>query len=439
LCPARTIAYAPQTVLNTGECVGTCGMLATLRAGLCVSPRLGTSVAPRGEGIHSRGFLFVAAARIRITLAEDEHAEAMADFYRAVWTKDATADSVRASRRRAAAENVVVPGEAPPVVLAFEGNRVVGHWASIPQRLWDGVAERPSYWMNGLMVFPEFRNGLTALLLVKELAGRLSRSTTLTVLPVARGLLSTVGYTELGVVPNFVRPLRGASLARRLDLAEVGLTLPGWVRAGVRVAQRTGLAGLVGGAVGVAASLAAATARRAGTRVAAELAPEAPSREELDDLWRRARSSIAASLVRDGLYLRSRFGADERYAFVSVRDAGRLAGVAVVLRPREMSDPRLRGLRVATISDILFPPEDNDVGLALLGGVEQTARAAGSDAILCTTSNHGLMRVLKRQAFVRLPGNLHFFLRDTTDAGHWSSDLPSWWLARGDGGADAVF
>ena len=78
------------------------------------------------------------------------------------------------------------------------------------------------------------------------------------------------------------------------------------------------------------------------------------------------------------------------------------------------------------------------MGLALLGGVERAAIAAASDAILCTTSNHALIRLLKRQAYIPLPGNLHFFLRDTTDAVRWS-DLPAWWLARGDGGADAVF
>src|SRR5207248_10068388 len=209
------------------------------------------------------------------------------------------------------------------------------------------------------------------------LSSLLPRSTTLTVLPVARGLLSTVGYKELGVVPNFVRPLRAASLAQRLDLSELGLTQrPGWFLAGVRVAQRTGLASVIGGAVGAAASLAAAVGRRAVTRLDARLSDEAPSRAELDDLWDRARSGIAASLVRDGLYLRSRFGADPRYLFLSVYDAEHLEGVAVLLRLGETSDPRLRGLRVATISDILFAPARADVGLALLGRVECAAIAA---------------------------------------------------------------
>ena len=385
-------------------------------------------------------FLERLCARFRTTLAKEEDAEAIAAFYREVWSKDASADSVRGFRCKAASENVVAPGEAPPIALVFEGTRVIGYYGSFPRRLWDGVAERPGYWVKGLMVLPEYRNGPIGFLLVRELAARVSLSATLNASPAAGRLLRATGYTELGVVPNFVRPLRGARLAQRLDLAGLALgRVPGWVIAGVRLAQRTRLAGLAGAALGGSAALAAAATRRPAARFDTHLASEAPGRDELDHLWHRARSGIAASPVRDGFYFRSRFGTNPRYAFVSVRDGGRLAGMAVVLRPKETSDPRLRGIRVATLSDILFPPDRAVVGLAVLGGVESAARAAGSDVILCSTSHRGLARLLRRQAYVRLPGNLRFFLRDATDAPRWSSELSSWWLVRGDGESDEQF
>jgi hypothetical protein len=94
---------------------------------------------------------------------------------------------------------------------------------------------------------------------------------------------------------------------------------------------------------------------------------------------------------------------------------------------------------VATISDIVFPPERADLGLALLGGVEREARAAGADAILCTTCHGTLAQLLRRQAYIRLPGNVHFLLRDTTGAARWPPDLSGWWLTRGDGESDEVF
>ena len=377
-------------------------------------------------------------------LATDEHAGLIATFYREAWGQATTAESVLSARRQAAAENVVAPGEAPPTAIVLEGSRVIGYCGSIPQRLWDGVAEHPAYWVKGLMVLPEYRGGPIGLLVVKELAKQLPRATSLVVAPAARRLFSALGWTDLGAVANFVRLLRPARAARRLDVAELGLGLPRWATAGVRVAQRTGLAGLAGVA-GLALDLAAATTRRAGAPFAAGCAVHMPTRDEVDGVWRSARGALAAGPVRDGTYLRSRFGAETTagdgasYAFVTARDGARLVGVAVVRRPKATSDPRLRGVRVATISDIVFPPERADIGLAVLRGVERGARAAGVDAILCTTSHRTLARLLRRQAYVRLAGNVHFLLRDTTAAARWPQDLQSWWLARGDGESDEVF
>jgi hypothetical protein len=386
-----------------------------------------------------------AGTGIQATMATDDQVDAIAAFYRETWDPEATAESVLAARRRAAAENVAAPGDVPPVALIFHASRIVGHCASVPYKLWDGNAEHPAYWLKGLMVLPEYRNGPIGFLVVKELAARLPRSTILTVAPAARRLFSAVGYADLGRLSNFVRPLRGGRLARSLDLASLGLdSLPRWVSGGIAVAQRTGVARVAGAAAGVALRVAAA-ARRPNGRFITDRASDAPSLDELDELWSRARSSLGATCVRDGIHLRSSFGVhgseldSHPYTFVTVREGSRLTGIAVLRRPRAVSDTRLQGLRVATVSDIVFPAGRADVGLSLLGGVEDAARAAASDAILCTTAHNGLARLLRRQAYLRLAGNLHFFLRDTTQETQWPQDLASWWLARGDGDADEVF
>src|SRR6266540_1593515 len=121
------------------------------------------------------------ASRIQATLATEEHAGAIAAFYRETWSPDATAESVVAARRQAAAENVVEPGEAPPLALVLDRSRVIACCGSIPQRLWDGVAEHPAYCVKGLMVLPEYRNGPIGFLVGKALAERLSRATVLVV------------------------------------------------------------------------------------------------------------------------------------------------------------------------------------------------------------------------------------------------------------------
>lgn len=388
-----------------------------------------------------------AASRVQAILATDEHADSIAAFFRAAWGEDVTAEAVLAGRRKAAAENGAAPGEVPPAAIVVDGSRVLGYCGSMPHRLWDGVAEHPAYWVKGLMVLPEYRRGPIGFLVGKELATQLTRATALVVAPAARRLFSALGYTDLGAVTNFVRPLRLASLARRLDVAELGLGLPRWLTASVQMAQRAGAAGLAGGAAGLALDLVAVARGRAPSWLTTGCAAELPNREELDELWRGARGAMAASPVRDGPYLRWRYGANgggagavaNRYSFITARDGTRLVGVAVLLRPKAMSDPRLRGVRVATISDIVFAPERADVGLAVLAGVERAARSAGADAVLCTTSHRALVRLLSRRAYVPLPGNMHFFLRDVTGPARWPRDLASWWLARGDSEADEVF
>ena len=383
-----------------------------------------------------------ATSRIQAVVATDEHADAIATFYRETWGEPVTADSILAGRRSAAADNVAAPGEVPPVAIVLEGDRVIGHYASIPYRIWDGVTESPAHWIKGLMVVPEYRNGPVGYLVVKTLTAQLPLATALVVAPAARRLLSAFGYSDLGAIPNYVRPLRPGRLARRLDVAELAPALPRWVSAGVGVAQRVGLAGLAGGAAGIALDLIATATRRPAARLDIGCASEPPSGEELDEVWARARSTFAASPVRNGRYLRWRFSAaatGEPYLFVTARDGARLVGIAVLRRPRAISDRRLHGLRVATISDVVFPSRRAEVGLALLGGVERAARAAEADAILCTTSQRALARLLRRQAYLRLPGNVHFLLRDGTGNGRWPQDLASWGLARGDGDADEVF
>jgi len=368
-----------------------------------------------------------APSRIQAVVATEEHADAIATFYRETWGEPVTADSILAGRRSAAADNVAAPGEVPPVAIVLEGDRVIGHYASIPYRIWDGVTESPAHWIKGLMVVPEYRNGPVGYLVVKTLTAQLPLATALVVAPAARRLLSAFGYSDLGAIPNYVRPLRPGRLARRLDVTELAPALPRWVSAGMGVAQRVGLAGLAGGAAGIALDLIATATRRPAARLDIGCASEPPSGEELDEVWARARSTFAASPT------------GEPYLFVTARDGARLVGIAVLRRPRAISDRRLHGLRVATISDVVFPSRRAEVGLALLGGVERAARAAEADAILCTTSQRALARLLRRQAYLRLPGNVHFLLRDGTGNGRWPQDLASWGLARGDGDADEVF
>jgi hypothetical protein len=381
-------------------------------------------------------------SRVAAMLVGDEHSEAIAAFNREVWDRTATRESVLAARRKSAAENVAHPGVPTPAAIVIKGDRVIGFCGTLAQRLWDGKTPWPAYWVKGLMVLPEFRGGPVGLMVMRELASHLDLSTIVTVAPAARRLFAAVGYADIGAIPNWVRPLRVGRMLSRLDLNALGTdVLPSPASAAVRFAQRTGVAAAVGGVVGVAVRVLAATTR-AGASLQVSVARAEPASDEIDALWSRSRRDLAASPVRDQLYLLGRFSGEAQsnvYMFVEARKAGRLVGLAVVRRPKESSDPRLSGLRVATLSDIVYPIDQPATGAALLGGVEHAALDAGGDAILSTTAHPALIALLRRQAYFPASANIHFFVRDRHSIGSWPKSLASWWLTRGDGESDEVF
>ena len=388
----------------------------------------------------------MSSARILTTLANEDHAESIAAFYREVWDPAATAGSVLEATRREAAENVAEPGKPPPTAVVLAGERVVGYCGSIPQRLWDGTVERPAYWLKGLMVLPEYRNGPIGYLAAKELSRHLDCSTILAAAPPALRLFSALGYSDLGAVPNWIRPLRAGTIAKRIDLHAAGAgKLPGVFTAGIRIARDLGVIGIAANTAGLAIDAVARITRLpAGNLVPTEDHP--PSDAELNELWVNARGGMGATPVRDSTYLRKRFlagqpygASDDPYTIVTIRDRGQLVGFAAVRRPATISDARLGGIRMATASEINFPPARDDIGLALLGGIERITRDADADAVTCMTAHPSLSRLLRRQGYLRLAGNVHFLLRNVTAPAHWPAELGRWWLARGDGESDSSF
>ena len=95
--------------------------------------------------------------------------------------------------------------------------------------------------------------------------------------------------------------------------------------------------------------------------------------------------------------------------------------------------------RIAVISDVLFLPGQTGYGSALLESAERLARDGGADVLLCTASHSALVPVLRSRAFIPLPGNQHFMVRDPEGAHELPQQLEQWWLTRGDSRGDAPF
>ena len=181
--------------------------------------------------------------KIEVSFFTDAHCASVAEFFRQVWDPAATEESVRAGRLGAMQSNPFQPGQDIPTVLFLQDGKVLGYVSSIPVSLWNGAGEQPAFWVKGLMVLPEHRNGPIGYYLVKELLKKMPCALSLTVAPASRRLFQSLGFHELGMLTNQLRILRPAAVARRLNLKELGGgRAPNWLLETIAASQRLGLA-----------------------------------------------------------------------------------------------------------------------------------------------------------------------------------------------------
>ncbi len=376
----------------------------------------------------------------RVIRVDDDSAAALAAFYSTAWGQDVTAETIRRNREAAAASNPITPGEAPPTFIFLKGGEALGHLGTIPVRVWSGGSEHPAYWFKGLWVLPAHQNGPIGFLVLKEATRQLGLAMALVVEQAARRLFTAHGFMDLGAIPNHMRLLDPTRVLRAVDLGTVGLSsIPRPLQPLFRAAQQRPLADIAGGAFRGAAGL-WTRARGRGGRFAVEQ-PASLVPAELDDLWSRARQSIAASIVRNGEYLSWRYGDRhaQSYLPVALRSSQRVEGLAVVRKPSASGDPRLRGIRVAVLSELVASADRPDILLALLAAAEAAARGAGADALLATASHASLAPLLRRRAYVPVAGNVHFMARTPAAGPALPRALDAWWLTRGDSDADEAF
>lgn len=384
-----------------------------------------------------------ASPETRVELVTDVIAGPLATFFRTVWAEESDAAGVRRAQTVAAATNPLSPGELPPAVAFLHHEKVIGYIGTIPVKFWNGQVELPAHWLKGFMVLPEHRNGPVGFAVLKELLKHVQLSGITSVALPARRLFGAANYVDCGVVPNFITPLRAARIARSVDVRMLPLRFPLWVARVARFTQMIGIAS-AGGAFFGAMLWARRTLSGIQSRgLQIEAGGTLPSAVELNELWERARPALRNAAVRDGTFLPWRYETSSNgiYEGVAVRSgvSRRLVAIAIVRRPKDVPDSRLRGIRTATLSDILFPPNDATAGVAAVSGAEQVARRMGADALLSSASHPVLIQVLQRRGAIAIPGNIHLMLRDKAGIAGLSTDVAAWWVTRGDAGSDEAF
>ena len=297
-------------------------------------------------------------------------------------------------------------------------------------------AEHPAHWVKGLWVLPEFQRSAAGFLVLKEAVKALPAALALVHEPAARRLFEALGFADFGNLPNALRVLRARSLFERLDFDQLGLGgVPGWMRLAARAAAP--LAPVLG-PLGDAA-LAGWVGLRSGSRrgMSVEVSTTLDT-AGVEAVWQAVRSQLVAAPVRNAAALALRYGGDPDYRFVHVRSRDDLVGLGIIRRPSEAGDPRLRGIRVATLADLLYPPSQAGAGLAVLWGAERAARMERADVLLCSASAPPVQALLKRRGHVRVPANLHVLGR-FADGPSVPTSIADWWFTRGDSGGDGSF
>jgi hypothetical protein len=208
------------------------------------------------------------------------------------------------------------------------------------------------------------------------------------------------------------------------------------MRSGLRIATAGArwLGPIADGATTLWATVASGPLGTVRLEVTAELDQDAA-----EGLWRTVRHEIAASPLRGGAQLAERYAHDDQYVFVHGRGHDGLVGLGIVKRPRAEGDSRLRGIRVSTLSELLYPPSRPLVGLAVLRGAESAARALGADALLCGASAAPVRALVRRRGYLRLPANLHVLARLPAERDPAPTRIDEWWVTRGDSGGDGAF
>jgi hypothetical protein len=365
-------------------------------------------------------------------------AAAIAEFMRAAdWNANATPDGVVEWLRASAAQNPFEPGTEPPVVGVFIGTRLVACLTSIPTRFWNGGEFATAHWLKGFWVLEQFRDGLIGYLLLKEMLRHVGLAASMPAALVPRRLSVALGMLDLGAVRNYIEPLRIARILRRID-PQLLKGVPKPLSMGLKIARIPPIAYMAQAfmTLGVAAlRLPSTFAARALT---IELADHLPSAAEIDGLWARARLGVSCCAERSGAYLRWRYerGGNSRYAFAVCRRGAELVGLAVVQHPERLDDPRLAGLVIGTVVDLLLDPGCPGALSGVLASARRWARNLSYDALLLTVSHLTFRPGLLRAGYIPLSGNIHLMLRDPNGKHGLSPNLDVWMVTRGDAWSD---
>jgi len=291
-------------------------------------------------------------------------------------------------------------------------------------------------WAVGLMVVPEHRSGPVAPLLIKKLTQSVEIGLTLHVEEAALRVFTGVGWRHLGVIPQYVRVLNARVFVRTFARRGEQFFSGGWSPIWAALNHAPGPLAVLASVSFAGLAFAGAARRRSAT--AAIVVEERGFDPSYTRLAERVKGKLGVWVFRDETYLAGRYGRRmAAYRLLACRAQDRLLGYCIVKLRQFESDPRMGDIRMGTIVDCVFDPDEPEVLDSLLQSAVALCRCEDIDVVFCSASLRKIGRRLRRHAFVRMPGTLNAAFHDRTGTIGKNLPLESWHLMRGDSDADA--
>ena len=379
-----------------------------------------------------------------VCLYQDHLEDAYKKFCKTVWPKSHGTVHEAPTSSSPAPDGNSEPHRAGPIFLFLKGDNVVGHVASNPIHVSFGSVVTPAHWIVGFMVLPEYRNGLVGPLLIKEVNRVLDYALSLHVEPPVLRILTGLKWVHKGVLPQYLRILNSKELVKNIQPDGIEAAN---ARAGIRsllIRSRFGRAivewvGTIGLAIGQKLWTSCAfMARPRCTGLSVE--EEKGFDDSYTDLWNSVAAQFNAAIVRDRAYLQARFGRTiSRYQLLVCRRDNRLLGYCILKMKRFSGDSRMGNMKVGSIVDCLFEPASPSILQSLIDHAFRWFSREGAHVVFCTASLTAVRRILLRNGFFRIPGNLNFAYHSRVQILTEEIPLEAWHLMRGDSDTDQNF
>jgi hypothetical protein len=156
------------------------------------------------------------------------------------------------------------------------------------------------------------------------------------------------------------------------------------------------------------------------------------------ELAERVKGKLGVWVYRDEPYLTARYRRHRHaYRLLTCRRRGRLLGWCMLKIRQFADDERMGDIRMGTLVDCVFDPDDPAVLDTLLQAAVTAGRRERVDVLFCAASLAMLGDRLRHHGFVAIPGTLNAAFHDRTGRLADRPPLAAWHLMRGDSDADA--